>query len=163
MSFHQHAGRSNTSKLLMLIRPATESDAERLSEITQLAYGPYVQALGRKPAPMMANFSAQIHERLVCVVCNDEDVVGYVTFYPDGQYMHLSSVALDPKWRSEGYGKALIDHVETQAQASELSGIELYTNAAMMENLQIYEHLGFKVTDRRQEYGFNRIYLRKTF
>lgn len=147
----------------MHIRRAIDDDIDRLAQIAGLAYSPYIKALGRKPAPMLANFSAQISDGTVSVACVKNTIIGYVINYPDDGYMHISSIALDPDFTSNGYGKLLIKHVEQEARYGNLLGIELYTNARMTANLAIYTHLGFAKVDQRNEYGFDRVYFRKTF
>lgn len=147
----------------MHIRRAIEDDIDRLAQIAGLAYGPYIKALGRKPAPMLANFAAQISDGTVSVACIKNTVIGYVVNYPDDGYMHISSIALDPDFISKGYGKLLLMHVEQEARDTNLLGIELYTNAKMIENLAIYTHLGFTKIDQRSEHGFDRVYFRKSF
>ena len=39
--------------------------------------------------------------------------------------------------------------------------MDLYTNAAMRENLSLYPRLGWVETDRRTEDGFERVYFEK--
>jgi ribosomal protein S18 acetylase RimI-like enzyme len=62
--------------------------------------------------------------------------------------------------QGKGWGRRLIDHASTEAEALGLSALRLYTNAAMTENLSMYAHLGFVETHRATEGGFNRVYMR---
>ena len=40
--------------------------------------------------------------------------------------------------------------------------IELYTNAAMRENIEYYPRLGYKEIGRHEEDGFERVFFRKS-
>lgn len=146
----------------MDIRPARSDDAAAVQACAEAAYALYVERIGRKPAPMIADFATQIADGLVHVATDAEDrVTGYVVFYPRDGSMHLENVAIDPARQGTGLGRALIAFVEERARADGLSGVELYTNARMTENQKLYPRLGYQEIDRRTEDGFERIYYRK--
>ena len=50
---------------------------------------------------------------------------------------------------------------EARAQEMSLGAIELYTNEVMEENFPFYAALGYAVTGRDVEDGYNRVYFRK--
>ena len=54
-----------------------------------------------------------------------------------------------------------MDLVEREAVRSKLTGVSLYTNVLMHENLELYRALGYQETDRRHEDGFDRVYFLK--
>ena len=56
----------------------------------------------------------------------------------------------------------LVSFAEDRTRALGLQAIELYTNEAMVENLELYPRLGFVETGRRVEDGFRRVYFKKT-
>ena len=145
-----------------MIRPATPADEPAVRDCAERAYAQYVEAIGRKPAPMVADFAAQIADGLVHVATDAAGrVVGYAVFYPDGGAMHLENVAVLPAAAGQGTGKALVAHCEAAARRAGLPAVELYTNAKMTANLSIYPHLGYRETGRRHEAGFDRVYFRK--
>ena len=75
--------------------------------------------------------------------------------------MLLEAVGVAPQAAGRGLGRALISHVETQAAQQGLARVALYTNAAMVENLSIYPHLGYTQVARRRGDGFDRVFFEK--
>ena len=78
------------------------------------------------------------------------------------EILELENVAVDPAEQGLGHGRALVAFAESHARALGLTAVELYTNEAMVENLQLYPRLGFVETGRRVEDGYRRVYFRKT-
>ena len=144
---------------MAVIRLAAPDDLDAVRAIAWAAYARYVPRIGREPAPMVADFAdAQEHSRLWVA---GEPVAGYVVAFPRGDHWHLENVAVDPAAQGRGIGKALMAHVEALARQGRAAAVELYTNARMTENLQLYPRLGYAETDRRTEDGFDRVFFRK--
>ena len=146
----------------MAIRLAVPDDLPAIQQCAEHAYALYVARIGRKPAPMVADFASQIDQGLIHVaVTGADEVQGFAVFYPRGDHMHLENVAVSPEHQGQGVGRALVAHCEKSATSQELAAIELYTNLKMTENLTLYPALGYAETGRRQEDGFDRVYFRK--
>ncbi|MEM9044548.1 MAG: GNAT family N-acetyltransferase [Pseudomonadota bacterium] len=142
------------------IRKATPEDVDAVRSIVEAAYEPYVAAIGRKPAPMVADFAAQIAKGHIWVI-ERQSIDGFIVFYPRSGLMFLENVAIHPEARGHGLGRDLINHCERMAREQGFKRIELYANAKMTANHNFYRRLGFEQTDRRFEDGFDRIYFRK--
>ncbi len=143
------------------IRAADEADIEDVRACAERAYSIYVQRIGRKPAPMVADFEAAGRQGALYVCRLAESLAGYVVFYSRGRHIHLENLAVDPACQQRGIGTRLIAFVEAEARQRGADCIELYTNARMYENLVLYPRLGFRQFDRRTEAGFDRVYFRK--
>jgi ribosomal protein S18 acetylase RimI-like enzyme len=143
------------------IRPATPNDFLVIKSIADSAYARYVAAIGKKPAPMVADFAAQISAGHVSVAAEDGLVFGFVVAYAEDGVMHLENIAIDPAYQNMGLGGKLVAHVETHARNKRLPAVELYTNEKMTGNLAWYPAIGFRETGRREENGFNRVFFRK--
>ena len=50
---------------------------------------------------------------------------------------------------------------EDEARRQGYGVVVLYTNEVMVENLALYRHLGYVETERRENGGYQRIYMRK--
>ncbi len=147
----------------MPVRPATPADEAALRTIAEAAYSGYVAAIGRKPAPMLADYAAEIAAGHVTVATDAEGrVLGFIIFFAEGGRMQLDNVAVDPRAAGQGLGKALIAHCEDVARRQGLTAVTLYTNEKMVANLSIYPRLGYAETGRRQEDGFHRVFFAKT-
>ena len=135
---------------------------EQISECARLAYGKYVSVIGKKPAPMIANFSELIKKECVYIEKHGEETLtGFIVFYPKDGVMHLENVAVHPDYQGQGVGNRLIKHCEMDGKRLNCSSVELYTNEKMVENTMIYPKLGYVEFDRRTEDGFYRVYYRK--
>jgi len=144
------------------IRNAVSDDLEIIQAIARDAYAIYRPRIGREPAPMVADFAAQIADGIVDVCDIDGTVTGFVVFYPRDDHMHLENVAVCGHAQGTGTGSRLISHVEDTARAHGLRSVELYTNEKMTENVPYYLKRGYEEIDRREEDGFKRIFFRKT-
>ncbi|MDH3631560.1 MAG: GNAT family N-acetyltransferase [Gammaproteobacteria bacterium] len=144
------------------IRKANISDLAEIETCAVAAYTMYVERIGREPAPMVADFAASIGKSHLYVAQEDDKIVGFVVFYARQDHAHLENVAVTPGFQNRGIGRKLIGFVEQQAQQDGYNRIELYTNASMSENLELYPRLGYQQIDRRVEDGFDRVYFSKT-
>jgi ribosomal protein S18 acetylase RimI-like enzyme len=143
-----------------LIRRATANDLDWIRAIARAAYGKYVPRLGREPAPMVADFGAEIAAQRVVVIATEGKVSGYMIAWPEADAYFIDNIAVDPQCQDEGLGRRLIEHAAAQAGRLGLSAVRLHTNVMMTENLSIYAHIGFIETHRAVENGFHRVHLR---
>lgn len=144
------------------IRLATLSDEPAIRDCARQAYVGYVPVIGREPAPMVADFAAQIAAGDIHVATDDADVLlGFIVYRLTVGHVLLENVAVRPKAGGKGVGKALINHCEAAARTGGATAVQLYTNARMTDNLSIYPRLGYVETDRRHEDGFDRVYFEK--
>lgn len=145
-----------------VIRQAEASDEPQIRHCAERAYARYVPLIGRKPAPMNADFAAQIAAGEVYVATDDEDTIqGFIVFYAEEGHMLLENVAVLPHAAGRGIGRMLIGFCENAARQRDMNAVHLYTNEKMTENLSIYTRLGYVEVARRSENGFNRVYLEK--
>ncbi len=145
----------------MNIRPAARPDLDRVRDCARQAYALYVPRMGKEPAPMVADFEAQIRAGKLHVVEMEGEVAGFVVFYPRGDHLHVENVAVLPSAQGKGIGKALLGFAEDEARRLGLPAVELYTNVKMVENQAFYPALGYVETNRREEDGFSRVFYRK--
>lgn len=146
----------------MVIR-ANIDDLTSVQACAAAAYMPYIAEIGQKPAPMVANFSDLIQKQFLYIEKRGEqNLTGFIVFYPIGDIMHLENVAVHPMYQGQGVGGRLIASCEDTARKLKLRCVELYTNEKMCDNLKMYAKLGYKETDRRVDDGFARVYFRKT-
>ncbi len=141
------------------IRAARAGDAGRIGEIARAAYAKYVPRIGCAPAPMVADFAAEIAAGRVAVIEAGGAVEGYLIAWPEADAYFIDNIAVDPAAQRRGLGRRLMDHATRAARRWGLSAIRLYTNAAMTENLALYGRMGFVETHRAIEQGFDRVFM----
>ncbi len=146
-----------------MIRQAVASDEPKIRECAEQAYARYIPLIGRKPAPMGADYAAQIAAGEVYVAMDEQnDLLGFIVFYAEDGHVLLENVAVLPRAAGRGVGKALVGFCENAARHCALSAVHLYTNEKMTDNISIYHKLGYVEVGRRTEDGFNRVYFEKS-
>jgi ribosomal protein S18 acetylase RimI-like enzyme len=143
------------------IRSARESDAVALREIVERAYSVYIERIGRRPAPMNADYAQKISEGCISVADKDGEIIGLIVLLVKQDHLLIENVAVDPAHQGRGVGRALMAHAETYASQQHISELRLYTNVAMTENLTLYSRLGYREDDRRTENGLRRVFFSK--
>ncbi|RVU39833.1 GNAT family N-acetyltransferase [Hwanghaeella grinnelliae] len=144
-----------------MMRKAAAGDLDGIRACAAASYAMYIPRIGRKPAPMVADFDTHLARGELFVAESGGAVAGYVVQYRRGDHLHVENVAVDPVYQGRGIGRSLLDFAEQAALAQGLSAIELYTNAKMTENLALYPRLGYEETARGTEDGFDRVFFRK--
>jgi N-acetylglutamate synthase-like GNAT family acetyltransferase len=114
-------------------RQAEQEDHEALVDCIQAAYTKYIERIGKKPAPMLADYKALIAQGIVYVLADEKGVRGVLVMKPQGKDMFVENVAVDPRF--QGLGRTLMAFVEQRTRKEQLGEIRLYTNELMTENL----------------------------
>src|SRR5262249_33551313 len=112
MVCHQPSRRAKYCKSSMppLIRKATAEDAARIRAIARAAYAKYVPRMGREPAPMVADFAAEVAAGHVVVIATAGAVDGYMIAWPETDAYLIDNIAIDPARQGQGLGRWLMDH-----------------------------------------------------
>ena len=146
-----------------VIRLAVASDEPAIRDCARQAFSRYVPRIGRKPAPMLADYAAHIARSEVHVATDERNVIeGFIVFFAVDGHILLDCVAVHPAAVGPGRGKARIRFCEAAARAQGMSAVQLCTNEKMSENLAMYPRLGYVELGLRVEDGYNRVYFEKT-
>lgn len=143
------------------IRPAGGDDVGAIRRVAEAAYMRYVPRIGRKPAPMIADFAAHVAEGEAWVAEAAGDIAGFIVTFPDEGGQFVENVAVSPDHAGMGLGRMLMAFADAEAVRNGCARVFLYTNVRMTENLEFYGRLGFRVTHFVRERGFQRVYLAK--
>ena len=152
-----------TNPLGPSIRMAQGGDASEIRRIARMAYAKYIPRIGREPAPMAADYDADVAARRAVVIGADAKLRGYMVAWSEGDAYFIENIGIEPQYQGRGLGRRLIEHAVSEARRAGLAALSLYTNEAMTENLAMYAHIGFVETHRLSEHGFRRVYMRWTF
>ncbi len=68
---------------------------------------------------------------------------------PEADHLLIVNVAVSPAYQGRGYGRALLAHAEELTRSLGLGEVRLYTNGRFIENLKLYERVGYRV-DREE-------------
>src|SRR4030095_2734237 len=103
------------------IRSATAEDVALISSIARAAYVKYVPRIGREPAPMGADYTAEIAAHRVVVIEAAGKVRGYMGLWPEPDAYFIDNIAVDPECQGHGLGRCLIEHAAAEANRLRLS------------------------------------------
>jgi GNAT superfamily N-acetyltransferase len=146
---------------VLALREAMPQDLDMIRAVVAVAYAPYVERMGRQPAPMSADYATAVARGEVWVAADDDAIAGLIVLVPAPDHLLLENVAVVPSAQGTGLGTRLLALAEAQARLRGLTEIRLYTNLAMTENLAYYPRRGYAETHRAQEDGYSRVYFTK--
>jgi ribosomal protein S18 acetylase RimI-like enzyme len=144
------------------IRAAGSADLAAVSDCVQAAFGPYVAAIGKPPAPMLADYHAAIGQGRVFVLEETGALAGLLVLEPRPDELFVDVLAVRPECRRMGVGRRLMAFAEAEARRLGLPGIRLYTHEVMAEALAFYAALGYQELERVLEEGYARVYLSRS-
>jgi GNAT superfamily N-acetyltransferase len=144
-----------------VIRPAAAADVPAVAEIVERAYAPWVPVVGRRPGPMEDDYAARCAAGQAFVLEEAGALRGVLVLVEEADHLLLDNVAVEPAARGRGLGRALIAFAEAEARRRGFGEVRLYTHARMQANIALYARLGYAETARRQQDGFDRVFMSK--
>ena len=145
-----------------MIRPADPGDAEIVRTLVRHAYEPWIPRLGRVPGPVKDDYARRIAANQVWVLEQQGEMVGIVVLEEQPACLFLENVAVLPTEQGKGFGRRLIAFAEQEAARRGFPELQLCTNVRMVENIALYEYLGFTEIGRICGEGFERVCLAKS-
>lgn len=143
------------------IKRADSHHLAAVRAIAEEAYEPYIARIGKRPAPMDTDFAEQIRRGTVFVAVAEGAVDGFIITFARALDQFIENIAVASSARNSGVGYRLMAFAEMQAKEHGKTHLRLYTNEKMGESLTYYRALGFQETERREEAGFQRVYMEK--
>jgi len=143
------------------LRRAEPADADALAQCVDAAYRHYIPRIGKPPGPMLADYAEAIAQHQVWVAVDRLQLIGGLVLIPAADYLLLDNIAVHPHHQGRGLGRVLLDLADTEALAQGYHELCLYTHACMTENIAMYTYLGWIETDRGEQDGYQRVFMRK--
>ena len=144
----------------MGIRLAESADRAAVEAIVRTAYEPWVQVIGVRPLPLVADYGELITEGRVHVLENGE-IDALIVLQPLDGVLLVENVAVRPDRQGRGLGRRLMAFAEFRARSLGLPALRLYTNEKMVSNIGLYESLGYRETEREAINGRHVVHMRK--
>ncbi len=155
---------------VITIRAGKISDRAAMATIAERAYAQYVAVLGKKPAPMVADFDHHLTYDTVFIAQDRGAVVGFAIITRQADGFWLDNIAAGAP--GLGLGTRLLRHVEAHVEAHVQTHVQthvapltaqlqLYTHVKMIDNIGWYKRLGYVEVERRRQDGFERVYFNK--
>ncbi|SHH33791.1 GNAT family N-acetyltransferase [Flavobacterium johnsoniae] len=98
---------------------------------------------------MIFNENISNPKNLYLIAENENEGLGFISFHTQNLLHHCGLVGeiqeffIHQKYRGQGVGRLLINEVLDFAEKNNLKSIEVTTNKKRVENVAIYENLGF--------------------
>lgn len=127
------------------LRVAGEGDADAIRALTREAYAKWVDLTGREPLPMRVDYAAAIRRHRFDLLYVGDRLAALIETVPEGDHLLIENVAVLPALQGRGFGTRLLTLAEELAASSGLAGTRLYTNKLFVENIRLYEALGYRV------------------
>ena len=144
------------------IRAARHADLSGVQACIDAAFGHYVAAIGKPPAPMLADYGALIAEDRVHALEAEQAIGGLIVLELKPDHLFVDVLAVRPELQRHGIGRALMAFAESMARQRSLPEVSLYTHVLMTQAFAFYRRLDYRETARLVEDGYARVYLSKT-
>jgi ribosomal protein S18 acetylase RimI-like enzyme len=138
-------------------RPSVPEDAPFLHALF-VANCTHLAALGLPPVALaamldqqyafrQADYSRRFPQARTLIALVDEVPVGQLMVDDDGATLHIVDIAVVPQARGRGYGKALVQGVQTQACTARRLAVTLSVDPMNHVALRLYQALGFETIE----------------
>lgn len=145
-----------------VLRKARVEDAPAVLRCVCGAYAHYEERIGKKPAPMLQDYSEVIAGNEVYVTEDEKgNLAGALVLERTEEGLFLDNIAVAPSSQGKGLGRLMLDYAEEAARKHGEEFLYLYTNELMWENQSLYEHFGYELYDKRIVNGYSRVFYRK--
>jgi len=132
------------------LRVAREEDADAIAALTREAYAKWIDLTGREPLPMRVNYSDAVRRHRFDLLYVGSRLAALIETVIEDDCLLIENVAVLPVFQGRGFGTRLLKLADELAASSELAGLRLYTNKLFVENIRLYEALGYRV-EREEE------------
>jgi GNAT superfamily N-acetyltransferase len=145
-----------------VIRRAKPEDRAAVEAIVRDAYSIYVERIGKPPGPMLDDYGPLITDGAVTVLEDtDAAIAAIIVLLAKPDHLLLDNIAVRPDRQGQGLGRQFIAFAEGEARRLGFGELRLYTHERMTENIALYTRLGFVVTGRGREAGYDRVFMTK--
>lgn len=104
---------------------------------------------------MIFNENISSPKNLYLIAENETEGLGFISFHTQNLLHHCGLVGeiqeffIHKKYRGQGVGRLLINEILSFAEKNALKSIEVTTNKKRVENVAIYENLGFTLSHNK--------------
>ncbi|WP_343585110.1 GNAT family N-acetyltransferase [Flavobacterium sp.] len=104
---------------------------------------------------MIFNENISNPKNLYLIAENENEGLGFISFHTQNLLHHCGLVGeiqeffIHQKYRGQGVGRLLINKILDFAEKNALKSIEVTTNKKRVENVAIYENLGFTLSHNK--------------
>jgi len=138
------------------IREAKYRDAAAIESLLYESFLQYEHAYTseafRITTPEKREIERRIKHWTVWVALDANVIVGTVSAHPEGDTLHIRSMAVRPSMRGRGIGQLLLQRVEKFAAANHYKRLILNTTPFLASAIRLYERFGFRPTGSERDW-----------
>ena len=141
----------------LVVRDALPEELDRAAAVIEAAYTEYARYLPKQAWEAYLRDIVDVRRRLpiseLIVAARQEDILGAVTFYPDGSlsegegwprgWAGIRLLAAHPRYRGQGVGKVLMLECLRRCRERRIRTVGLHTTEVMAVARSMYERMGF--------------------
>ena len=128
---------------------AKPTDAEEIKDLVCLCYQKWIQAIGRKPLPMIADYFTALKSHRFELAYMQNTLIGVLELIEREDHHFIENVCVHPNNQRLGIGKKLIERAEEYALKVGCGKVMLATNKAFSGNPEFYLALGYKIATEK--------------
>jgi len=122
------------------------------------AYTAYQERMGgERLPPMDADYLSEIKNYPTWVIESEGSILGGLIMVFENDHASIANIAVDPNFQGQGIGGALMKFAESKANENSFSELHLATHVLLIENISLYQHLGWEETGRDE----TRVFMKK--
>ena len=134
---------------------AEPKDLPKLLKLQHLAYRTEAERFGRYDIQPLTETLEELQEEynngtVLKMVDDGGEIIGSVRAYEKDGTAYIGKLMVHQDHRRKGYGSRLVSEIEKCYPGRRF---ELFTSTRSIENIRMYERLGYKVFDRRPADG----------
>ncbi|MBP5653888.1 MAG: GNAT family N-acetyltransferase [Clostridiales bacterium] len=135
----------------MEITKASSDDLKEILELQHLAYITEAERFGNMNIQPLTETLDELFEEfdkgtVLKMVTDDGRIIGSVRGYTDGYTLYIGKLMVHQDYRRQGLGSRLVTALEDMYPGLRY---ELFTSTRSIENIRMYEKLGYSVFDER--------------
>jgi GNAT superfamily N-acetyltransferase len=151
-----NTNRATRHQTAIRIRKAKRRDAAAIESVLDESFLEYERAYTpeafRITTPEKREIENRIKHWTVWVALHANVIVGTVSAHPEGEALHIRSMAVRPSMRGRGIGKLLLQRVEKFASANRYKRLILNTTPFLASAIRLYERFGFRPTGSERDW-----------
>jgi len=140
-----------------VLREGTDADTATILALVLVAFEEYRGQLD-PPSGAHAETLDSIREKMrnaqVVLACVERKAVGCIFCQSEVDHLYLFRLAVLPKYRRHGLGRALVEHAERRASELGFSRVRLGVRTALERQRAYYERQGYRPVQAESHPGY---------
>lgn len=143
---------SRNKEFFVNITDAEYADLEKILELQYLAYQSEAELFATRDIPPLKETIEELEEEyktgLILKMTDDEgEIIASVRAHEKDGTLYIGKLMVHPDHRRKGYGSRLLNEIEQRFPGLRY---ELFTSTRSLDNISLYQKLGYKIFSRRK-------------